>query len=138
MVKQPSTPKKRRSAGRPRGDPDDLRTERVAIRLHPDLTEEIALACRAVGLNRSIFVERVLIEWLTAHQHDLGTKPLDAIGRYVAEELLGQPRSVPGPTAGPSSMFSRIPSISSPATKRFAVGARRKPRALMRKDSKDE
>lgn len=127
MVKQAI--KKKRASGRPRGDPEDLRTARIAIRLHPDLTEVVNAACRYVGLNRSIFIERCLIEWCNAHANEINSDPLDAIGRFVDPDAQ-QPRAMPGPSVGLNSMFNRIPSISSPATKRFAVGARRKPRAM--------
>lgn len=139
MVKTSLPKKKKRAGGRPSGDPRDLRTERVAIRLHPDLTAEVNKACRAVGVNRSIFIERLLIEWLYAHSAEIPFTPVDAIGRYISvDEHAGPPRIVP-PGAGPASAFWRAPGMTAAqgrALGTYAAGARRAPGGPRMKDPK--
>ena len=70
----------RKTRGRPPGDPDDLRTERLAIRLHRDLTFELNVLARLDGITRSVLVERLLIRMLNDHYN---RNVVDKIGRYV-------------------------------------------------------
>jgi hypothetical protein len=70
----------KRSRGRPAGDPDDLRTERIAIRVHPDLIFELNVLARLDGVTRSVLVERLLIRLVNDHYH---RTVVDQIGRYV-------------------------------------------------------
>jgi hypothetical protein len=78
--------KSRKTSGRPPGDPDDVRSERTAMRMHPDLLREINIAAREAGKNRSLFTEWVLISWINNRLLARGERPLDAIGKYVEEE----------------------------------------------------
>jgi hypothetical protein len=73
-------PKLRRPRGRPPSDPDDLRTERLAIRVHPDLVTELNALARIEGVSRSVMVERLLIRLVNDHHR---ATIVDAIGRYT-------------------------------------------------------
>jgi hypothetical protein len=70
----------KRSRGRPAGDPDDLRTERIAIRVHPDLIFELNVLARADGVTRSVLVERLLIRLVNDHYR---RSVVDQVGRYL-------------------------------------------------------
>ncbi len=82
MVKQT----KLRKAGRPAGNPDDVRAARTAMRMHPDLLHELNVAAREAGKNRSLFVEWVLVSWINNRLLSRGERPLDAIGKYVTDD----------------------------------------------------
>jgi hypothetical protein len=71
---------KRRKGGRPHGDPEDKRTERIAIRAHPDLVAELSVVARAQGFVRSVLIERTLIDIVNRHH---GRPIVDAIGRRL-------------------------------------------------------
>jgi hypothetical protein len=66
--------------GRPPGDPDDVRTERVAIRMHTDLVFEIQVLARLEGITRSQMIERMMIR--TVNDHYARTV-VDKVGRYL-------------------------------------------------------
>jgi len=65
--------------GRPRIDPDDLRTDRYGLRMHPDLRSEIDRLARADGMRLSQWLERLLV---TEVNRRSGVEVLDWIGRY--------------------------------------------------------
>jgi hypothetical protein len=72
--------KTRKKAGRPPIDPADLRTERIALRVHPDLLHDIDTQARDAGFVRSVMIERILIAYVN---HVAGVDVLDAIGRRI-------------------------------------------------------
>lgn len=77
--------------GRPAGDPDDVRSNRIVQRIHPHLVEAIDEVARDEGLTRSLFIERILIR---AMNHEHGAR-LDAIGRWrPVEDHEDTPRMV--------------------------------------------
>ncbi len=71
---------KMKPRGRPPGDPDDVRTERIAIRVHPNLLFELNVISRVEGVTRSVLVERMLIRLVNDHHR---RTLMDSIGRYV-------------------------------------------------------
>ena len=83
---------RKKTRGRPPGDPDDLRTERLAIRLHSDLTFELNVLARLEGITRSVLVERLLIRLVNDHY---SRTVVDKIGRYVdGPPEVSQPKAV--------------------------------------------
>ncbi len=82
----------KRSRGRPAGDPEDLKLERIAIRVHEDLCFELNVLARQEGVTRSMLVERLLIRLVNDHHH---RTVVDQIGRYTA----GPPDHDPGMSA---------------------------------------
>lgn len=88
MVKAAKTIKEKARMGRPPLDPGDLRTERIAMRLHADLADEVGKAAREAGTNKSLWVERVLINAINALLLSRGERPVDAIGKYLSDEAL--------------------------------------------------
>ena len=86
MVKAAKTPKPKKPMGRPPLDPSELRTERIAIRLHPDLYGEIGKFARIAGMNKSLFIERVVINYLNGELEQTGDRPLDNIGKYFTDD----------------------------------------------------
>jgi hypothetical protein len=97
MVKK-SKPKKateKNVGGRPKRDPDSLRTERLVIRIHPDLMNRLTEISKRNGITRSLLVERALIELVNLAT---GKPVLDLNGREMAgqtpvAEPLGTPQS---------------------------------------------
>src|ERR1700694_54085 len=77
-----------RAVGRPAADPGDLRPARPGGRLHPDLVAELDLAAREARCNRSLYVERILVNFLNMHAERRERPPLDDIGRYLSEEAI--------------------------------------------------
>src|SRR5580704_10072184 len=69
----------KRSRGRAQGDPDDLRTERIALRIHGDLLVELNIIARIEGVTRSVLVERLLIRFVNDHY---ARTVVDRVGRY--------------------------------------------------------
>jgi hypothetical protein len=88
MVKARKKPKAKASEeapepgrpGRKPVDPKDLRSHRLAFRIHPDLTEELSRVARVNGEVRTAFVERMLIAVIN---NSYGYEVLDAIGRRI-------------------------------------------------------
>jgi hypothetical protein len=82
MVKKP---KNSARPGRPAVMSDaDKRTERIAIRAHPDLVYYLSAGAREEGLVRSVFIERILINYLNAMW---GHQVVDNIGREVPDYI---------------------------------------------------
>lgn len=69
----------KKKLGRPFGDPRDVRTFRLAQRVHPDLMSVLDQRCREYGLTRSQLIERILIDYLNTHEQ----AQLDMVGRWV-------------------------------------------------------
>src|ERR1700694_318126 len=76
--------------GRPAGPEEDRRSDRLAFRVHPDLTKELMRIARENGEARSAWIERVII---TIINNSAGYEVLDAIGKYVPYEDPDAPRS---------------------------------------------
>lgn len=72
----------KKTRGRPPGDPQDIRTERIAIRVHPDLLFELNVLARYEGVTRSVLIERLLIRLVNDH---FGRTVVDRVGRYLNE-----------------------------------------------------
>jgi hypothetical protein len=80
------TPKPSRRSplgGRPPGPEEDRRSDRLAFRVHPDLTNELIRIARENGEPRSAWIERVII---CVINDSAGYRVLDAIGKYVPYE----------------------------------------------------
>jgi hypothetical protein len=105
--------KTRKKAGRPPGDPADLRTERIALRVHANLLEEIDFLAREAGFVRSVMIERILIAYVN---HANGVDLLDAIGRL----LPGVNPLIPGSTRGmaPPQWVDRLQAATRPGLPR--------------------
>jgi hypothetical protein len=71
---------KRHAGGRPPLDPDDVRADRLGLRIHSDLRDELDRLAREEGMRLSMFVERILIDAVNAM---VGHRMLDKIGRYM-------------------------------------------------------
>jgi hypothetical protein len=71
---------KTKARGRPPGDPDDLRTERIAFRVHPNLVFELNVLARLDGITRSTLIEKMLIRLVNDHHR---RTVVDAVGRYI-------------------------------------------------------
>lgn len=69
----------RKKLGRPFADPADVRTLRLAQRVHPHLMSVLDQRSREYGLTKSQFIERILIDYVNSHEQ----AQLDAIGRWV-------------------------------------------------------
>jgi hypothetical protein len=67
------------AGGRPPLDPDDLRSDRLGLRIHPDLRAELDRVARMDGMRLSMWVERALVK---AVNERTGGEILDLIGRY--------------------------------------------------------
>jgi hypothetical protein len=81
--------------GRPSRDPDSLRTERLVVRIHPDLMRWLTKIATENGITRSLLVERTLVSFINLSQ---GTPVLDHMGREFQDEPpqdspLGTPQS---------------------------------------------
>ena len=89
MVKR----EKKRPRGRPPGDPEDLRTERVAVRAHKDLVNELNHLAREQGVTRSVMIERLLIDFVN---DEARSEIVDMIGRYTGtgNPVASAPKSV--------------------------------------------
>jgi hypothetical protein len=95
MVVVKATKTRKRKGGRPIGDEADKRTERIAIRAHPDLVAELNVVARAQGFVRSVLIERTLIDLVNRHY---GRQVVDAIGRHLEIGTV-MPRTDPGSAA---------------------------------------
>jgi len=75
-VNRDGTPRKRPGRAVPR---DDLRSERLVLRIHPDLMEIIATRSREKGVSRSAYVESVVLGWANS---DPRNPRVDGIGKF--------------------------------------------------------
>jgi hypothetical protein len=83
MVSKSSPPKPKKTAGRRPGPPEDVRTERLVVRMHPDLVSSLTERAKVYGVSRSSMVERILIGYLNMQQ---GQHPLDLTGRFLKSQ----------------------------------------------------
>jgi hypothetical protein len=67
----------RRKPGKP-ANPDDVRTERLSMRVHPDLAAILTARARERGITRSQYIEQLLVGWVKI---DPRNPKIDAIGR---------------------------------------------------------
>jgi hypothetical protein len=73
----------KKTAGRRPGPPEDVRTERLVVRMHPDMFTSLTDRAKVYGVSRSTYVERILIGYMNAQE---GQKTLDLTGRFVRDE----------------------------------------------------
>jgi hypothetical protein len=132
MVKTPSKKKMPQRAphnavGRPAADPGDLRTARTAMRLHPDLVAELDMAARENRVNRSVYVERILVNFLNMHAERRERPPLDDIGRYLTEEAIERMHRAAQPSSYAALRASTTSDAEYVMPKLSAFGAPRRP-----------
>jgi hypothetical protein len=70
----------RRKKPGPTAQPDMAKTERLALRVHPDLIDILTARSRERGISRSQYVEKLLIGWAN---YDPRNPRLDLNGRAV-------------------------------------------------------
>ncbi|MBN9007148.1 MAG: hypothetical protein J0H40_17255 [Rhizobiales bacterium] len=88
MVKKATRKPRENVGGRPRQDPSTLRTERLVIRVHPDLMDELTRLAGDNGITRSLLVERSMI----ALVNQQAAEPLlDHGGRRIQREAPSAP-----------------------------------------------
>jgi len=96
-----ATPKKaaaeaeKNVGGRPKRDPHTLRTERLVVRIHPDLMQCLTDLAKDNGITRSMLVERAMVSFVNL---SAGAPILDTMGRRLhgtepAGHALGTPAS---------------------------------------------
>jgi hypothetical protein len=73
-------PRPFRVGGGPLQDPADLRSERYAMRLHPDLRDEMTRLARMEGWKLSQWIEKALVDATNVAN---GKAVVDRIGRYI-------------------------------------------------------
>jgi hypothetical protein len=83
MVKVAKTAKKK--TGRPAADPAEIRSERTALRMHPDLQTELSVAAREKGITRSLLIEQILLAAINQRLWQRGERMLDGIGKYLSD-----------------------------------------------------
>jgi len=86
MVKQAKTPRILKKTGRPAARPEDVRSERTALRIHPDLQHELKVAARDRGMTRSLYCEQILLAAVNQRLWQRGERMLDGIGKYMSDE----------------------------------------------------
>jgi hypothetical protein len=84
MVKVAKTAKKK--TGRPAADPAEIRSERTALRMHPDLQTELSLAAREKGITRSLLIEQILLAAINQRLMSRRQRLLDGIGKYLSDD----------------------------------------------------
>lgn len=81
MVKKATAKKSGKNpGGRPPRDPDTLRTERLVLRIHPDLMRCLTALANDSGLTRSMLVERALVSFVNL---SAGNPIIDSMGRLL-------------------------------------------------------
>lgn len=63
---------------------EDLRAERLVLRVHPDLQAILNVRAREKGISRSTYVEKVILGWVRS---DPRNPQLDMIGKKVAKSI---------------------------------------------------
>ena len=71
---------RRRRSPRKTVEAGDTRTERLVLRVHPDLIEVLTVRARERGITRSAYVEQLLIGWVRL---DPRNRRLDMIGKII-------------------------------------------------------
>src|ERR1700688_139101 len=79
MVKEASTKKRKRG---PDPRPEEVRTERLTLRVHPDLMEILTARARERGVSRSQYIEKLLIGWTNADPRNV---KVDSIGKIISD-----------------------------------------------------
>lgn len=69
------------------------------MRLHPDLVAELDLAACEHRCNRSVYVERILVNFLNMHAERRERPPLDDIGRYLTDEAIERMHRAASPSS---------------------------------------
>lgn len=85
--------------GRPRRDPNTLRTDRLVIRVHPDLMTWLGRLSAENGITRSMLVERTLVSFVNLSQPQ-------PILDYMGRELKSEPPPQSRPLGTPESFRS--------------------------------
>lgn len=76
-VKKDGITAKRKPGKPPR--PGEVRTEKLVMRVHPDLMEILTERARERGITRSAYVEQLLVGWVRL---DPRNRRVDLIGKY--------------------------------------------------------
>jgi hypothetical protein len=109
------------ATGRPPGDPLDIRSERLVLRVHPDLLETLTDCAAAARMTRSLYVEQILLVYLNRVEN----AELDSIGRKIEDAEIRHPEKTAPKDAGdgwtaprPASGLARLRAgISPPPTR---------------------
>jgi hypothetical protein len=70
---------KKRAPGRPRGNPDDVKSAAIPLRIHPDLNAELIKIARWEGVSKSTLINHELIRLVNERRN---RTVVDAIGRH--------------------------------------------------------
>jgi hypothetical protein len=70
--------------GRPRGNPDDLKSSEIALRIHPDLNSQLIRMARLEGISKAALINRVLIRLVNDR---LNRTVVDNIGRHPVHKI---------------------------------------------------
>ncbi|OYU92099.1 MAG: hypothetical protein CFE29_04535 [Bradyrhizobiaceae bacterium PARB1] len=84
------------ATGRPPGDPLDIRSERLVLRVHPDLLEVLTECAAAARMTRSLYVEQILLLFLNIKED----AQLDSIGRKKVDAEIRPPEKAAPKDAG--------------------------------------
>jgi hypothetical protein len=76
-----------RRRGRRPGDPGAKRSDRLVLRVHPDLIDALNASADEAGLSRSLFIERILVSYIKSDP------------RYADMDHMGRRRPTPGSAA---------------------------------------
>jgi hypothetical protein len=75
-----SKPRKRNVKAGPRVAEEDIKSVRMTIRLHPDLVRILDARAAELGINRSLYVEKLLVGWAKA---DPRNPRIDMRGKFL-------------------------------------------------------
>jgi hypothetical protein len=70
--------------GRRPGDPAAKRSDRLVVRVHPDLVDALNLSADEAGISRSLFIEKILVSYV---RQDPRFADLDHMGRRRATHV---------------------------------------------------
>ena len=79
-VKKDASTQKRKPGKPPR--PGEVRTEKLVMRVHPDLMELLTESAREKGVTRSAYVEQLLVGWVRLDPRNCR---VDMIGKYAPD-----------------------------------------------------
>jgi hypothetical protein len=72
---------KKRAPGRPRGNPDDVKSSWIPLCIHPDLNAELIKVARSDGVSKSALINGLLIRLVNERSN---RTVVDNIGRHGA------------------------------------------------------